>query len=184
MAAFTCKDHYIVAYDSYIFPWDLAKKKDLLVGFSFQKNNSILKHKSRRAPDVYLITWPQKLKVLSSLPLIKFLRRTLTCVVQSCWTLADSAHYSVINIRYIMLSFFHPPKGKWEFSPPYFLEGKRSVMEPLFTHFHLPPGTLHSRLKLSPSRKGPIPTSPSTCRPLSSTINGFWGGTVKEQAIF
>lgn len=49
MAAFTCKDPYIVAYDSYIFPWDLAKKKDLLVGFSFQKNNSILKHKSRRA---------------------------------------------------------------------------------------------------------------------------------------
>ena len=50
-------------------------------------------------------------------------------------------------------------------------------MEPLFTHFHLPPGTLHSRLKLSPSRKGPIPTSPSTWRPRSSTINGFWGGT-------
>ena len=44
MAAFTCKDPYIVAYDSYIFPWDLAKKKDLLVGFSFQKNNSILKN--------------------------------------------------------------------------------------------------------------------------------------------
>ena len=56
MAAFTCKDPYIVAYDSYIFPRDLAKKKDLLVGFSFQKNNSILKHIKEGLPDVYLIT--------------------------------------------------------------------------------------------------------------------------------
>ena len=56
MAAFTCKDPYIVAYDSYIFPWDLAKKKDLLVGFSFQKNNSILKNIKEGLPDVYLIT--------------------------------------------------------------------------------------------------------------------------------
>ena len=62
MAAFTCKDPYIVAYDSYIFPWDLAKKKDLLVGFSFQKNNSIQYWKKgeerniKGDPDVYLIT--------------------------------------------------------------------------------------------------------------------------------
>ena len=53
-------------------------------------------------------------------------------------------------------------------------------MAPLWSPEHLPPGTLHSRLRLSPSRKGPIPTSPSTWRPRSSTINGFWGGTVKE----
>ena len=47
--------------------------------------------------------------------------------------------------------------------------------------FFLPPGTWHSKVMLSPSLNGPMPTWPSTCRPRSSMISGFWGGTEKKR---
>ena len=49
--------------------------------------------------------------------------------------------------------------------------------------FFLPPGTLHSRVSVSPSRKGPTPSSPPslTWRPWSSMIIGFCGGTETQE---
>jgi len=74
--------------------------------------------------------------------------------------------------------FFHPilvhfrkirkiQVAKWEHQKKFFLNDS-------------PPGTWHSRVRVSPSLKGPMPISPSTWRPRSSMIKGFWGGTEKQ----